>query len=779
MPNESPFTSLTGARVEARSGATWRIAISSGSVNLTLCDDATMRIAFVPAGAPPHRTWSVARPEPDAPPDGASAQDNEHSLTLVTSRLAVTVTLGDLRLDVARPDGSALASIRLGRQGDARAWHSDLIPGERVIAGGQRTRPLDRRGRRLTLWATDPLPDHDDQTDAMYQSIPIAMMLRGERAHGIFFDVTWPATLDLGQSDPGALALATTGPDLVAYVFAGPTLAGALEQYTSVTGRMPPLPRWALGYQQSRWSYASADEARAVAAGMREHDIPCDAIYLDIDYMDGYRDFTWNAATFPDPAGLIGELGAQGIKIVTIIDPGVKVDPAYEVYREGHERGFFVCDAAGDEFQGWVWPGLSAWTDFAREDARDWWAGLHRGLIAAGVAGVWDDMNEPSQSGMSAPPGVTVPFGATLPLDARHGDPPDTVPHVGFHNAYGLEMTRATREGIERARPDARPFVLTRATGAGGQRYAAVWNGDNSSIWPHLALAVTMNLGLGLAGFPMTGCDIGGFWRDTEPELLVRFTQLGALLPFCRNHTARDTDRQEPWAFGEPYTGLCRAAIRLRYQLMPLLVTLAREASVSGAPIMRPLAWRDPTCACDDEFLLGDDLLVAPVLVKGATERVVTLPAGAWLDWQTGALIHGPATLTVPVTLASLPLYQRAGSIVPLAGVTANTSAPQTEPLTLRVALASPGQSARATIWDDDDHPQAAQRGTFADLRATATWDGDSISARLDRAGGGFPLRYPGARASLALPPGTFATAAQSPAGDAWPLTWRWDARHG
>jgi alpha-glucosidase len=783
MPDEAmmAFEPIASARLNGSGGSTLRLETDAGEVALTIWSEACVRVSLASSGAPEHRSWSVVQPEPAALPPEASVVSEGQSVTISLAGMIVTVDLDDARFTFARPGEEPFTVARLGRCGTRLAWQSDLVPGERIFAGGQRTGPLDKRGRRLSLWATDPVMDHDLSTDPMYQPVPIAVMLRGGRAHGLFLDTSYLAAMDLGSADDSKLMLNAEGPDLVVYVFAGPDLAHVLEHYTALTGRMPSLPRWSLGYQQSRWSYETADEVRAIASGMREHDIPCDAIYLDIDYMDGFRDFTWNAAHFPDPAGLIRELSAQGIRLVTIVDPGVKVDLEYAIYREGHERGYFVRDATGQEFQGWVWPGLSAWADFARDDVRAWWGALSRGLTEAGVAGIWNDMNEPTQTKISTTSEDDALLGATLPLDAQHGDPDHPIPHAAFHNVYGMEMTRATRSGLEALRPDARPFVLTRATWAGGQRYAAVWNGDNSSIWPHLRLAVTMNLGLGLAGFPMTGCDIGGFWHDTTPELLVRFTQIGALLPFCRNHSAKGTIHQEPWAFGEPYASACRDAIRLRYQLLPLLVSLAHEASATGAPIVRPLCWLDPDCACDDEFLLGNDLLAAPVLTEGATERDIVLPAGVWIDWWTGESYQGPGAITLPVTLESLPLLQRAGSIVPLAGVVAHTGAPATEPLALRVALAAPQDAASLAVWDDDDSPDAEARGAFADYRISATWADDTIAVRCEQAAGQMPLRYPGMRVKAALPAPWFAIpqASRPEIAAALPAEWRFDVRRG
>ena len=687
-----------------------------------------------------------------------------------------------MRIRIARNDGSVLienGTVRLSEAGQPR-WTSTLTSGERVYGGGERTGPLDKRGRSLTFWATDPPPNHGEQTDAMYQSVPFLIGLVDGKAHGIYFDVNERAVADIGKAQPDSLSYTPNSADLVAYLFAGPTLGDVLRQYTALTGRMSPLPRWAFGNQQSRWGYRSADEVLSLASQFRAQSIPCDAIYLDIDYMNGYRVFTWDAERFADPAGLIRALREQQMRLVTIIDPGVKVDPAYTVYQEGVAKGYFVRSADGAPFQGWVWPGLSCWADFSQGDVRAWWGELHRGLIEAGVAGIWNDMNEPVQAGIFAPPGVSIPHGAPLPDDALHGAPNNTITHAQFHNAYGLEMGQATYEGLQQLRPTERPFVLTRAATAGSQRYAIVWNGDSTSSWDNLRLAIPLNLGVSLSGFPMTGGDVGGFWQDTTAELLVRWTQLGALLPFCRNHSAAGTVHQEPWAFGEPYTQMCRAALERRYQLLPYMLTLAHEATLSGAPIIRPLAWIAAThaesLACNDQFLLGDALLVAPVLDEGATSRELLLPPGEWFAWENGELHAGDQRLTIPVTLDTLPLYVRAGTILPLATVAQSTDGMTDQPLTLHVYLSPASPAATADMWLDDDHAQAEQRGAFGMWRTQAAWQGDEVAIALSRVDGQLPWPYPGCSLTLHLPDGWDAEpldAADNLQGDIFTLRYR------
>lgn len=735
----------------------WQSTYPSGMFCVAALADDTLRLALTPDGAPRHRTWSVLE---RAPSHDVRLWEGDTEVALSTAALTITIDRERPHASVSRANGSiVVASVELAAQDGQLRWSSVLASDARVFGGGERTGMLDRRGRTLTFWATDPLPNFDDATDAMYQSIPFLITLTDGQAHGIFFDSSARATADIGATLTDQVAYATTGPDLVAYLFAGPTLGDVLRQYTAITGRMPPLPRWALGNQQARWSYMSSDELLAVAARFREERIPCDALYLDIDYMRGNRDFTWNTDSFPDPKGMIRRLGEQRFRVIPVVDPGIKVDEEYAVYQEGAKQGYFVRTPDGAAFEGWVWPGRSVWGDFAQPAAASWWGEQHRALVEMGVAGIWIDMNEPTQADMWAPPDVHIPHGTTLPLEVLHGTAQDPVSHAEFHNAYAIEMARATHTALARYAPEQRPFVLTRAAGAGSQQFAVVWNGDTTSSWEHLRMAVALNLGVSLSGFPITGGDIGGFWQDTAPELLVRWTQLGALLPFCRNHSAIGTARQEPWAFGEPYTSACRAAIELRYRLLPYLVTLAHDASQTGAPLLRPLAWLAPehteSVACDDEFLLGDSVLVAPVLSADAHERQLVLPPGEWFAWEASDVYAGAQAVTVPVALETIPLFVRSGAILPLAGVTQSTQDAQTEPLHVHVYLSHVGQTAEALLWDDDDHPAAERRGSFAAHELRASWQEDGIiEVSMTRVGGHFTFRYPGVRIQLHLPNG-------------------------
>ncbi len=728
---------------------------SQAQVRLTILAPDLARVDFLPEWiAQPPRSWAVAKAEEDWPNVPVEIEDEQNSLMLRAPAMSVGVTLAPepFQLQFFNAEGVCLSadlpqSLSVVKQDPGPApyimqrgaWGARcarrIFPGEHFFGFGERTGPLDKRGTRLTLWNFDPPGPHSDNTWAMYTSIPFFLSAREGQpplTYGLFLDSPALTEFDLGATQPARQTFSVGAGDgaLTYYFFAGngeDALHTILARYTELTGRMPLPPRWALGHHQSRWSYYPDSWVRTLAREFRARQMPCDALWLDIDYMDGYRDFTWHPQRFPDPPGLIAELHRQGFRVVTILDPGVKQDPDYSVYQEGVERGCFCATPDGQVFHGPVWPGMAAFPDFSRAEVRQWWGDQHAALLDAGVDGIWDDMNEPTLNSHFAPE-LTVPIGSTLAPQAQHGGDAndEALPHLAFHNAYGAMMARATREGLERLRPDERPFVLTRSGYAGVQRYAALWTGDNSSLWEHLRLAMPMCLNIGLSGVAFVGVDVGGFWGSADAELLTRWTQLGALLPFCRNHSSAQTRLQEPWAFGEPFESINRRYLELRYRLLPYLTTLFHEAATTGAPIMRPLFWHSlhdqTTWEIDDQFLLGRDLLAAPIYQQGSASRRVYLPAGEWASFWSGERFHGPAWVTAPAPLDELPLFVRAGAFLPLGPVMQHTAERPTDPLTLRLYVPAADGAGVSTLYEDDGISTNYQRGAFALRRSGYRW---------------------------------------------------------
>lgn len=591
---------------------------------------------------------------------------------------------------------------------------------------GQKVGPLDKRGMHLTFWNTDCFPHHLD-TDPLHLSVPFTTILTPTgQAHGLFLDESWRTEIDVAKRDPARLELTSAGQELDLYVLQGPTPAGVLRRYADLTGYAPLPPLWSLGAGQSRWGYKSEGEIRAVIAGYREHDLPLDSVYLDIDYMDAYKVWTWDKSRFPDPAGLVKEARAAGVRLLPIVDPGVKAEAGYDVYETGLEAGHMVRTARGDVLLGEVWPDPAAFPDFTRPEVQDWWAGLHKRFTDIGIAGQWNDMNEPANFSLRGPAsalgvtGFTVGMqyteGKTLPYDARHGNRS----HLEMHNVYANGMAEASRAGYAEHAPDVRPFILTRAGAAGIQRSAAVWTGDNASRWSHLQLSLPMLMGLGLSGIPFSAPDVGGFDLDSTGELLARWYQTALGYAFVRNHASNFTAYQEPWRFGEPYLGVIREALQMRYRLLPHLYTLAQQAGVSALPPLRPLALHYPADARAraeaSSYLLGEGLLVAPVLAANTVQRPVYLP-GAGESWAEvfnlssfGEIHAGGQTVSAQAALDTLPLYLKSGQAVPTTEAALHTGHARWERLSW-LAHAGP-QGLSGTLYEDDGDGHGPHRLT-------------------------------------------------------------------
>jgi alpha-glucosidase len=459
---------------------------------------------------------------------------------------------------------------------------------------------------------------------------------------------------------------------------------------------------------------------RFIAENFRVRRIPADTIWLDIHYQEGYAPFTWDRERFPDPAGLVKDLAGDGFKVVTIVDPHIKKQAGTPPYDSGLAGGHFVKSPDGSVFEAPVWParaevnpGPSVFPDYSRPATREWWGGLFTDMVKVGVAGIWNDMNEPAV--------FDTPSG-TMPLDVRHDHEGQPTDHREIHNVYGQLMTRGTYEGLLRLRPDDRPFVLTRATFAGGQRYAAVWPGDNVSDWTAMRAAIPTLLGLGLSGFPFVGVDVGGFAESPSAELYTRWLQSAVFYPFLRSHTTLGTPDQEPWSYGPQWEALNRRAIELRYELLPTVYNVMRESSSSGLPAMRPLMLEypeDPNVhGTDDQYMFGSDVLVAPVLREGATERGVYLPKGTWFDFWTGRSYEGGRSHPLRVTMASIPLFIRAGAFLFRQPVVQHTGQMAGQPLTVEVY---PADQSEAWLYEDDGKSLAYQREGFVRRRLLQT----------------------------------------------------------
>jgi len=535
------------------------------------------------------------------------------------------------------------------------------VQSEAFYGTGERTFDLNLCGRKLSLWNTDA-GSYERGFEPINYTVPILIGTSPELHYGLFVDNTYRGTIDIASTQPNTVTFDFTGGDICFYLTIAPDLLSVTANLTELTGKMPLPPLWSLGFHQSRYSYFNQEEILQLANEFRRRQIPCDAIHLDIHYMQDFKVFTWDKVAFPNFKGMIDELHQMGFKVIAILDPGVKVEKSYVGYESGIESDVFIKYPDGKNVEGVVWPGLTHHPDFTNPTTRNWWANQLQDLVETGVDGIWNDMNEPL---------YFADEGAISPADyLLHSKEGLGGTHEELHNVYGMQMARASRQALEAYRKDKRVFNFTRSGYVGTQRYASSWTGDNKSTWDNLKLSISMNLNMGLVGQSFTGPDVGGFAFDTTPELLVRWTQACAFFPFYRNHSAIDTIYQEAWHFGEDIVSLCRSVIELRYTLMPYLYTQFACCNDYGKPIMHPVVTQEPQnhtlYNIDDAYMLGDSLLVAPVLTAHTLRRLVYLPAGKnWFNYYTKQEYVGGQWLTIEAPLNTLPLFVREGTVLP------------------------------------------------------------------------------------------------------------------
>jgi alpha-glucosidase len=595
--------------------------------------------------------------KPDWPP--VEVKCTTHNLgKLLTSSKIQLVVRNDGGIKFCDVEGKILRDDQPPRQ-DGHAWQvtTNIRSDEHIYGLGERAAPFNLVGQTLRSWNTDPGGSYGPGKDPIYICTPVYMSLGSTGSYLIYFENSFPATFSFDQ--PATIEFC--GGELRYYFFIGPPNV-LLERYTELTGRPDLPPRWALGYHQSRWGYQTDDEIRNVVEGFVKHNLPISAIHLDIDYMDGYRIFTVDQSRFPNLRKLSDDLKSIGIRLVTIIDPAVKKDTLYHQYNDGLSKNVFCKTRQNKILHGVVWPGWAAYPDFTDPIAREWWGEQYQGLIDANISGFWHDMNEPVS--FSAWGDTTLPVTTKHNLDGNPGD------HLEAHNLYALLMNKAGYDAIRKLRPDQRPWLISRSGWAGLQRYAWNWTGDVASTWGALRQTLVILLGLSLSGHLFSGGDIGGFSGNPPAELYVRWFQLSTFFPFFRTHSANGTSPREPWSFGEPYTSIIRNFLNLRYKLIPYIYSLAWQANQTGAPLIRPIFWLFPEWVSSwnisDQFFLGEDLLVAPVLDSGAEYRDIQIPPGRWYLYWDDTIYKGPDTIRIKTDLSTIPIFIRAGCIFPI-----------------------------------------------------------------------------------------------------------------
>ncbi|PWX23626.1 glycoside hydrolase family 31 protein [Clostridium perfringens] len=575
---------------------------------------------------------------------------------------------------------------------------------------GEKGGDLNKKGCYTENFNTDD-PETDDDSITYYKTIPFYVALKEEATYGIFFDNSFRSYFDIGKEMGDRIFFGAIGGQIQYYFIPGENIKEVVKNYTALTGRMEMPPLWSLGYQQCRFSYFSQEEVRELVKTFEEKDIPLDVVYLDIDYMDGFRVMTFKTPNFDDAAGLIGDLKEKGIRTITIIDPGVKVDEEYDVFKRGKEGNHFTKKLDGEMFIGAVWPGDSAFPDFSNKDCREWWKSeLKKFISEHGMDGIWNDMNEPC---------VFNNDHKTMLETCLHNSDNGVIEHKEFHNRYGFEMSRCSKEAQEELHPNERGFSMTRATYAGGQRYSSVWTGDNMSLWSQMRMSISMNANLGISGFSFVGNDVSGFGLDSSEELFIRWMEMGPFIPIFRNHSNMYTRRQEPWAFGPRAEKIAKKFIELRYELLPYIYDLYYISHKEGLPIFRPMIMeyeKDMNLLnMREQFMLGENMIVAPVLYEGERSKTLYLPKGSWFNYFTMEKLQGGKWYKLPCELDEILVFVKEGAIIP----TYNKKFRNVKERPNNILLKVFGENAKGFHYNDDGHTMEYLEGkyTYMDIK--------------------------------------------------------------
>ena len=664
--------------------------------------------------------------------------DEGQYYSIKTKELTVQISKNPCRVKIYNSNMDLLSSDEEAfgvsfNEGEVTCF-KNMVEGETFYGLGERTDDLNKTGRAYTLWNTDN-GAYNKKTQELYQSYPFFYGIKDFKAYGIFFDNTYKSHFNFGASNNRFISFGAAGGEMDYYFIYGPEIKRVLSSYTKLTGRIELPPMWSLGYQQSRWSYFPESMVRNIAENFRDRKIPCDVIYLDIDYMDGYRVFTWDKKRFPEPAKMLSDLRANGFKIITIIDPGVKADSNYFAAKEGVSQNLFVKYPDGKLYEGEVWPSWAYFPDFTKKETRTWWGDKVSILLNDGVEGIWNDMNEPAT------------WGQDFPDIVQFHDNGYKADHKKIHNVFALEMAKATREGLRRY-SDKRHFVLSRAGFAGIQRYSAVWTGDNVSNEENLKLACVMSLNMGISGEPIIGSDVGGFVDlpddkpvPPSPNLYIRWMELGAFTPFFRQHSAIGTKPKEPWAFGKDAENAVRDIISYRYRILPYLYNEFYVSSQTGLPIMRPMFvnyQNDRECYSTNaqyQFILGDNLLVAPVLSETDDAKRIYLPEGKWYEMNTHKIYQGMQNLLMNVPLTMTPLFLKEGGVVLMQEVQQYVGEKKIEQTEVYIY---PSNGSKYSFYEDDGISFDYEKGKYSLTEFNCTQSSNSIEIAVNKSKDGY-----------------------------------------
>ena len=742
---DSGFVQLD--RVTASRAISNGIEIRCGTavMQITALRDDVLRVRAGANGElPEDASWAVLASSRTATV-AVTQESSESAVGFKTAKVRVRVQKVPLELMVTDLAGHVIAQDMPRRpieyHGSAFRVYRKSPAEEHYFGLGDKPGPLDRRNESFADWNTDAF-GWQESTDPIYKSIPYFITFRNGIAAATFLDNTWRASFDFNKQYRDGYSFGSEAGPLDYYILYGPEPKSVVKTWAWLVGATPLPPLWSLGYQQSRYSYYPEAEVRRIAARLRSERIPADVIWLDIDYQLKNRPFTVDPERFPHFDQMIKDLKAEHLHTVVITDLHIADQPniGYKPYDEGVAGDHFVKNPDGSTYVGVVWPGKAVFPDFTQKASREWWGTLYADFLSKGVAGFWNDMNEPAIFEVAS---------KTMPDDIRHrieepGFATRAATHLEIHNVFGMENSRGTFEGLRKLDPNTRPFVMTRASYAGGQRYAATWSGDNSSTWNHLRQTIPQLINLGLSGFAMSGADVGGFAGSPQPELLTRWLEVAAFQPIDRDHTAVGTNPQEPWENGtKKDVNLRRQFIEERYRLLPYIYSTAEEMSRTGLPIMRPLFLEFPQGTGDGQpldltdsgsFLLGPDLLVAQSPYPDELDEYsIALPPEGWYDYWTGARVDGSAgrkaidntevkqpEVHIRPTIDTLPVFVRAGSIIPEQPLVQSTEEKPQGPLTLRVYPPTMANGeCSGSVYLDDGISYGYQKGEFLRERFT------------------------------------------------------------
>lgn len=631
---------------------------------------------------------------------------NEDSITLFTDSVKLVVMKKPYQVLFYTYDGQLINQDEPGLTtswaGNAVTTYKKLQINEHFIGLGEKTGNLDRKGEGYTNWNSDVYGYRIDQ-DPLYSTIPFYIGIHHNINYGIFLDNTYQSDFNFGASNNRFSSFGARGGEMNYYFIYHKHLADIITSYTFLTGRMPLPPKWSLGYQQNRYSYYPESEVMRVANTLREKRIPSDGITLDIHYMDKYQLFTWNKKRFPNPLAMNTELNKLGFKTTVIVDPGIKVETGAPAYESGSKQDVYIKYPDGKPYTGQVWPGWCNFTDFTSVKGRNWWHDQVIFFAKSGISGIWNDMNEISTWGQKMPDNVLFNY------DGNQTN------HLQAHNVYGMQMARSSYEGAI-AHFAERPFILSRSGYSGLQRYSALWTGDNRAEEDHMLQGVRLLNSLGLSGVSFTAMDIGGFTGNPSTSLYTKWMELGAFIPYFRNHTGINTKAAEPWTFGEDVQDVVRDYISLRYQLLPYLYSTFYESTQNGLPVMRSLAINytfDPNIfdsAFQNQYEFGNGFMVAPFESTKEYGRIY-FPEGEWYNLYNGTIHQGKQEKIIPLSVNKLPIYVKGGSIIPMQSLVQTTATLPTDTLTIHLYNGSkPNQF---VYYEDDGKSFDYQKGDF------------------------------------------------------------------